>query len=105
MPVSTIGECSELRANVVLYANTQIGKRCLIHSGAVLGGDGFGFATSDGTHHKIPQVGRVVIEDDVEIGANSAIDRGALAPRLRLARQAGSDSGSLSLRRRSSETS
>lgn len=75
---STIGECSELRANVVLYANTQIGKRCLIHAGAVLGGDGFGFATVDGTHHKIPQVGRVVIEDDVEIGANSAIDRGAL---------------------------
>lgn len=75
---STIGEHSELRANVVLYANTQIGKRCLIHSGAVLGGDGFGFATADGTHHKIPQVGRVVIEDDVEIGANSAIDRGAL---------------------------
>jgi len=75
---SAIGEHSELRANVVLYADTQIGKRCLIHSGAVIGADGFGFATADGTHHKIPQVGRVVIEDDVEIGANSAIDRGAM---------------------------
>ena len=75
---SRIGEHSELRANVVLYANTNVGKRCLIHSGVVLGGDGFGFATVDGTHHKVPQVGRVVIEDDVEIGANSAIDRGAI---------------------------
>jgi UDP-3-O-[3-hydroxymyristoyl] glucosamine N-acyltransferase len=75
---STIGEHSELRANVVLYPNTQIGKRCLLHSGAVLGADGFGFASSAGTHHKIPQVGRVVIEDDVEIGANTAIDRGAM---------------------------
>lgn len=75
---SMIGERSELRANVVLYPDTQIGKRCLIHSGAVLGADGFGFFTSGGTHHKIPQVGRVVIEDDVEIGANTAIDRGAM---------------------------
>ena len=75
---SSLGEHSELRANVVLYPNTQIGRRCLIHSGAVIGGDGFGFATTGGTHHKIPQVGRVVIEDDVEIGANTAIDRGAL---------------------------
>ncbi|NIM00816.1 MAG: UDP-3-O-(3-hydroxymyristoyl)glucosamine N-acyltransferase [Acidobacteria bacterium] len=77
-PKARLGERSELRANVVLYAGTQVGKRCLIHSGVVLGGDGFGFATSGGTHHKIPQVGRVVIEDDVEIGANTAVDRGAL---------------------------
>jgi UDP-3-O-[3-hydroxymyristoyl] glucosamine N-acyltransferase len=73
-----IGSASELRPNVVLYPQTQLGERCLIHSGVVLGGDGFGFASADGVHHKVPQVGRVVVEDDVEIGANSAIDRGAL---------------------------
>jgi UDP-3-O-[3-hydroxymyristoyl] glucosamine N-acyltransferase len=55
-----------------------IGKACLIHSGVVLGGDGFGFATRAGLHRKIPQVGRVVVEDQVEIGANTTVDRGAL---------------------------
>jgi UDP-3-O-[3-hydroxymyristoyl] glucosamine N-acyltransferase len=74
----SIGEESELRPNVVLYPGTEIGARCLIHSGVVLGSDGYGFVTSDGKHNKIPQVGRVVVEDDVEIGANTTIDRGAL---------------------------
>jgi UDP-3-O-[3-hydroxymyristoyl] glucosamine N-acyltransferase len=71
----TIGDDTVLMPRVVLYPETSVGARCWIHSGVVLGGDGFGFATSDGVHHKIPQVGRVVIEDDVEIGANSAVDR------------------------------
>jgi UDP-3-O-[3-hydroxymyristoyl] glucosamine N-acyltransferase len=60
---------------VVLYPRTVVGARCVLHAGVVLGSDGFGFATSGGRHHKVPQVGRVVIEDDVEIGANSTVDR------------------------------
>jgi UDP-3-O-[3-hydroxymyristoyl] glucosamine N-acyltransferase len=59
----------------VLYPGTEVGARCRIHAGVVLGADGFGYATSGGRHRKVPQVGRVVIEDDVEIGANTTIDR------------------------------
>lgn len=73
-----IGSGSELHPGVVLYARTSIGRRCIIHGGAVLGSDGFGFATHAGGHEKIPQLGRVVIEDDVEIGANTTIDRAML---------------------------
>ncbi len=62
----------------ILYA-CRVGRRCIVHSGVVIGGDGFGFATDEaGDHHKIPQVGIVRIEDDVEIGAGTTIDRGAL---------------------------
>jgi UDP-3-O-[3-hydroxymyristoyl] glucosamine N-acyltransferase len=75
---SRIGEGTELRPGVVLYPGTELGCRCLIHAGVVIGADGFGFATSGGVHHKLPQVGRVVIGDDVEIGANSAVDRAML---------------------------
>lgn len=75
---SAIGEDTVLMPRVVLYPGTLIGARCLIHAGVVLGGDGFGFATSAGTHRKVPQLGRVVVEDDVEIGANSTVDRGTL---------------------------
>ena len=75
---STVGPDSVLMPRVVLYPGTRVGARCLIHSGVVLGADGFGFATSAGTHHKMPQLGRVEIEDDVEIGANTTIDRGTL---------------------------
>lgn len=70
-----IGEGSLVYANAVLREDTMVGKRVIIHAGAVLGADGYGFATVDGRHHKIPQIGRVVIEDDVEIGANVTIDR------------------------------
>jgi UDP-3-O-[3-hydroxymyristoyl] glucosamine N-acyltransferase len=63
---------------VVLYPGTIVGARCRIHAGAVLGADGFGFATSSGVHRKMPQLGLVVVEDDVEIGANTTIDRGTL---------------------------
>lgn len=70
-----IGEKCLLYPNVIVREDTQIGNRVIIQAGAVLGADGYGFATQDGRHHKIPQIGRVVIEDDVEIGANVTIDR------------------------------
>jgi UDP-3-O-[3-hydroxymyristoyl] glucosamine N-acyltransferase len=70
-----IGAGCILYPNVVLREDTQIGNRVIIHAGAVLGADGYGFATKDGHHHKIPQIGHVVVEDDVEIGANVTIDR------------------------------
>ncbi len=71
---ATIGEGSTLYPNVVLYPYTQIGERCVVHGGAILGGDGLGFRFEDGAWVKTPQVGNVVIEDDVEIGANVTID-------------------------------
>lgn len=74
-----IGAGSRLEANVAVYPRCQIGERCLVHSGAVIGADGFGFAREDGgAWVKIPQTGRVLIGDDVEIGAGTTIDRGAL---------------------------
>jgi UDP-3-O-[3-hydroxymyristoyl] glucosamine N-acyltransferase len=75
---SRIGRESVLNPGVVVYHGTLIGARCIVHSGVVLGGDGFGFATRDGRHYKILQVGRVVLEDEVEIGANTTVDRGAI---------------------------
>ncbi len=62
----------------VIYADSVIGDRVIIHSGAVIGSDGFGYATEGGVHLKIPHLGRVVIEDDVEIGANTTVDRATL---------------------------
>lgn len=74
-----IGAGSRLHAGVAIYAGCVIGDRAIIHSGAVIGADGFGFAREDdGAWLKIPQTGRVVIGDDVEIGANTTIDRGAI---------------------------
>jgi UDP-3-O-[3-hydroxymyristoyl] glucosamine N-acyltransferase len=76
---ATIGEASELHSFVSIRESVTIGARVIIQNGAVVGSDGYGFARrSDGSHEKIPQVGRVVIEDDVEIGANAAIDRPAV---------------------------
>lgn len=75
---SAIGEKTKLRANVVLYHKVKIGKRCLLHSGAVIGSDGFGNANERGVWHKIYQLGTVIIGNDVEIGANTTIDRGAI---------------------------
>ncbi|MSU04228.1 MAG: UDP-3-O-(3-hydroxymyristoyl)glucosamine N-acyltransferase [Pedosphaera sp.] len=77
---SAIGEDTRLFPNTTLYAGTRIGKRVRIHSGAVLGSDGFGYVFDAGAHLKIPQVGTVIIHDDVEIGANTTIDRGAMEP-------------------------
>lgn len=71
----TIGDGSVIRAGVRIYQDCVIGKGCIIHSGAVIGADGFGFAPRpDGTYEKIPQIGNVVIDDDVEIGANTTVD-------------------------------
>ncbi len=75
----TIGEDCLIHSHVAIRENTQIGNRVIIHNGAVIGSDGFGYIQlENGRHRKIPQLGRVVIEDDVEIGANTAIDRAAL---------------------------
>jgi UDP-3-O-[3-hydroxymyristoyl] glucosamine N-acyltransferase len=75
----SIGNDCWLYANVSIYSRTRIGARAIIHSGAVIGADGFGFARErDGSWVKIPQTGGVVIGDDVEIGANTTIDRGAI---------------------------
>jgi UDP-3-O-[3-hydroxymyristoyl] glucosamine N-acyltransferase len=74
----SIGANSRIAANVVIYHDCVIGRNCVIASGAVIGADGFGYAEENGRWVKIPQVGLVIIEDDVEIGANTTIDRGAL---------------------------
>ncbi len=77
-PRCRVGEGSVLHAHVVLREDVDVGQRVTIHAGAVLGADGFGYVFDGTRHQKIPQVGRVVIEDDVEIGANVAIDRATL---------------------------
>lgn len=74
-----IGDGTVLFSGVKLYSETKIGKQCKIHSGAVLGADGFGFAPDEnGEYSAIPQIGNVVVEDHVDIGANTAIDRATL---------------------------
>ena len=76
---SRIGAHSRLYPNVTIYADCVVGRNAILHAGVVIGADGFGFAReADGSWVKIPQTGRVVIGDDVEIGANTTIDRGAL---------------------------
>jgi UDP-3-O-[3-hydroxymyristoyl] glucosamine N-acyltransferase len=74
----TIGDGGRLHANVTIYDGVEIGARCVLHSGCVIGADGFGFALNAGRWEKFPQIGRVVIGNDVEIGANSCVDRAAL---------------------------
>ncbi|HME33730.1 MAG TPA: UDP-3-O-(3-hydroxymyristoyl)glucosamine N-acyltransferase [Candidatus Sulfotelmatobacter sp.] len=75
-----IGRYCEIYPNVTIYPGTTLGDRVIVHAGAVLGSDGFGYVRDRQTGHyeKFPQVGRLIIEDDVEIGANATIDRGAL---------------------------
>ena len=74
-----IGDNTTVYAGVKLYRNTVVGQRCIIHAGAVIGADGFGFAPqTDGHYEKIPQLGNVMIDDDVEIGANTTIDRSTM---------------------------
>ena len=83
-PHTYIGQYAEIGDDTVVYSNAtvrehcRVGKRCVIHSSAVIGSDGFGFTTKDGVHTKVPQVGIVVLEDDVEIGAHDGIDRAAM---------------------------
>jgi UDP-3-O-[3-hydroxymyristoyl] glucosamine N-acyltransferase len=73
-----IGAATSIGPRVTLLDGVRVGARCIVHAGAVLGADGFGFAPDHGRWHKIPQVGGVVIGDDVEIGANTTIDRGTI---------------------------
>jgi UDP-3-O-[3-hydroxymyristoyl] glucosamine N-acyltransferase len=73
-----IGAHSRLHPNVAIYHDCVIGERVTLHSGVVIGADGFGMAMDDGRWLKIPQIGRVLIGDDVEVGAGTTIDRGAL---------------------------
>ena len=76
---TNIGEKTTVFAGARIYSETQIGKECVIHSGTILGADGFGFApNSEGNYNKVPQIGNVIIEDHVEIGANTCIDRATL---------------------------
>ena len=79
-----VGQFAKIGAGSIIYPSVtireycQVGKNCIIHPSAVVGSDGFGFTTKDGIHTKVPQVGNVVIEDDVEIGAHVGIDRAAM---------------------------
>jgi UDP-3-O-[3-hydroxymyristoyl] glucosamine N-acyltransferase len=75
---SVIGEESFIYPRVTIREGCEIGKRVILHSGVVIGSDGFGYAKESEVYHKIPQIGKVVLEDDVEIGANTTIDRATL---------------------------
>ncbi|HDQ25633.1 MAG TPA: UDP-3-O-(3-hydroxymyristoyl)glucosamine N-acyltransferase [bacterium] len=76
----SIGSSTIINPNVSIYTGSRIGERCIVHSGAVIGADGFGFMPENGDIIKIPQIGYVEIGNDVEIGANCCIDRGAFGP-------------------------
>ncbi len=75
---SEVGLKSVIHPNVTILEGVRIGRRVIVHSGTVIGADGFGFAPYKGTFHKVPQVGGVIIEDDVELGSNVSVDRGTL---------------------------
>lgn len=77
---SRIGADSNIFPNVTIYHGSEIGERVRIHSGTVIGADGFGYVPDNGAHLKVPQIGHVVVGDDVELGANVTVDRGALGP-------------------------
>lgn len=77
-PDCDVGEDCRLFPNVVLYGRTSLGDRVRIHAGSVIGADGYGYVQENGVHRKVQQIGTVIIHDDVEIGANTTIDRGAL---------------------------
>jgi UDP-3-O-[3-hydroxymyristoyl] glucosamine N-acyltransferase len=75
-----LGDDVVLHPNVVLYPQTKLGNRVVIHAGTVIGSDGYGYVFDEGHHRKVLQVGNVVIGDDVELGSNTCVDRGALGP-------------------------
>jgi UDP-3-O-[3-hydroxymyristoyl] glucosamine N-acyltransferase len=79
---SKLGEDVHLFPNVTIYPRTEIGSRVRIHASSVIGSDGFGYVFDSGFHRKVPQVGNVIIGDDVEIGSNVSVDRGALGATL-----------------------
>jgi UDP-3-O-[3-hydroxymyristoyl] glucosamine N-acyltransferase len=74
----TIGDNTIIKPGVKVYHGCKIGKNCIVHAGAVIGGDGFGFAPTGSGYDKIPQIGNVVLEDNVEIGSNTTIDRATM---------------------------
>ncbi len=75
---SSVGNDCILYAGVRIYNDCTIGNRCILHAGATIGSDGYGYATNQGVHHKIPQTGNVAVEDDVEIGVNSVVERAVM---------------------------
>ncbi len=75
---ASVGSGCHLHPRVVVEERCRVGDRCILHAGVVIGSDGYGFATAAGVHHKVPQVGVAVIEDDVELGANVCVDRATL---------------------------
>lgn len=75
---AVIGDNTEIYSNAVVYHDCKVGKRCILHAGCVIGADGFGFEPSEKGYEKIPQIGIAIIEDDVEIGANTCIDRAVM---------------------------
>ncbi len=77
-----LGDCDNIFPYVTIYPATEIGNHVRIHSGSVIGSDGFGYVQDAGVHRKVPQIGNVIIRDEVEIGANVTIDRGALGPTI-----------------------
>jgi UDP-3-O-[3-hydroxymyristoyl] glucosamine N-acyltransferase len=77
-PGASVGRGSRLHSNVSVQRDCQVGERCTIHPGTSIGGDGFGYQWDGSSHRKVPQLGRVVIEDDVEIGCNVCVDRATL---------------------------
>jgi UDP-3-O-[3-hydroxymyristoyl] glucosamine N-acyltransferase len=79
---SSLGEETNIFPNVTIYSGSHLGRRVRIHSGTVIGADGFGYVFDQGAHRKVPQIGTVIIGDDVEIGANVTVDRGALGPTI-----------------------
>lgn len=80
-----IGSDCVIHPNVVIYDDVTVGNRVILHAGVVIGADGFGFVRDNQSHHKFPQIGTVILEDDVELGANTTVDRGALG-RTRIGR-------------------
>lgn len=80
-----VGSECVIHPNVVIYDNVTIGDRVILHAGVIIGADGFGYVRDEQSHHKFPQIGTVIIEDDVELGANTCVDRGALG-RTRIGR-------------------
>jgi UDP-3-O-[3-hydroxymyristoyl] glucosamine N-acyltransferase len=75
---AALGDGTQLWSHVTIYPRASVGARAIIHSGARIGSDGFGYVFRDGAHHKIPHVGRCIVGDDVEIGANTTVDRGSI---------------------------
>jgi UDP-3-O-[3-hydroxymyristoyl] glucosamine N-acyltransferase len=79
---AVVGDDAVIFSHVTLYPKSQVGNRVRIHAGTVIGSDGFGYVLDNGVHRKVPQVGGVILQDDVEVGAGVTIDRGALGPTI-----------------------